>query len=169
MSLEVDSQDRWKAWSLGGVPRDAPGPEHESARDKEKDHGQSENVFLTVVTGWEQLLVALLANTQQFLHMEEQRTRLQQLLERARQLATERDLHAAAKQEASKELEAVLSEGRKLATFLRNGIKERYGNRSEKLVEFGVQPFRRRRKTGDTELPETKGASAPAPAKTIEV
>ena len=123
--------------------------------------------FSTVVTGWEQLLVALLANAPQFLHLEEQRTRLQQLLERARQLATEQDLHTAAKQEASKELEAVLLEGRKLATFLRNGVKDRYGNRNEKLVEFGLQPFRRRRReTGDTELPETKGASAPAAAKT---
>jgi hypothetical protein len=126
--------------------------------------------FSTVVTGWEQLLVALLANAQQFLHLEEQRTRLQQLLERARQLATERDLHAAAKQEASKELEAVLLEGRKLATFLRNGVKERFGNRSEKVVEFGLQPFRRRRReNGGVEAPETKGAPAPAPSKLIEV
>jgi hypothetical protein len=129
---------------------------------------RARTIFSTVVSSWEQLLVALLANTQQFLHLEEQRNRLQQLLERARQLATEQDLHTAAKQEASRELEVILADGKKLATFLRNGIKERYGNRSEKLLEFGVQPFRRRRKTGDTELPETKGAPAPAPAKTIE-
>ena len=126
-------------------------------------------VFSTIVSGWELLIVALLANAQQFLHLEEQRARLQQLLERARQLAAEQDLHTAAKQTASKELEAVLAEGRKLSTFLRNGVKERFGNRNEKLVEFGVQPFRRRRReTGDTEFPETKGASAPAPAQTVE-
>ena len=125
--------------------------------------------FSIVVVGWEQLLAALLANAQQFLHLEEQRVRLQQLLERARQLATEQDLHTAAKQEASKELEAVLAEGRKLATFLRTGVKERYGNRNEKLVEFGLQPFRRRRReTGDTQAPEPSGPSAPAPAKPIE-
>ncbi|HYO14264.1 MAG TPA: hypothetical protein VE685_13795 [Thermoanaerobaculia bacterium] len=123
-------------------------------------------VFSTLVTGWEQLLVALLANAQQFLHLEEQRNRLQQLLERARQLATEQDLHTAAKQEASKELEVILADGRKLATFLRNGVKERFGNRSEKLVEFGVQPFRRRRReTADTEFPETPGTPVPLPAK----
>jgi len=125
--------------------------------------------FSTVVTGWEQLLVALLANAPQFLHLEEQRSRLQQLLERARQLATEQDLHTAAKQEAAKELDAILADGMRLATFLRNGVKERYGNRSEKLVEFGLQPFRRRRReTGDTEAPETKGASAPAPAQPVK-
>ena len=125
-------------------------------------------VFSTLVSGWEQLLVALLANAQQFLHLEEQRNRLQQLLERARQLATEQDLHTAAKQEASKELEVILADGRKLATFLRNGVKERFGNRSEKLVEFGVQPFRRRRReTGDAELPETPGTSVPAPIKPL--
>ena len=119
-------------------------------------------VFSTIVGGWEQLLVALLANVQQFLHLEEQRNRLQQLLERARQLATEQDLHTAARQAASKELEVILADGKKLATFLRNGVKERYGNRNEKLVEFGLQPFRRRRRNaGDAELPETPGISSP--------
>jgi hypothetical protein len=122
-------------------------------------------VFSTVVGGWEQLLTALLANTQQFLHLEEQRNRLQQLLERARQLATEQDLHTAAKQEASKELKVILADGKKLATFLRNGVKERFGNRSEKLVEFGVQALpppppgdRRHRGAGDQGDPGSRQA-----------
>jgi hypothetical protein len=47
---------------------------------------------------------------------------------------------AAAKQEASKRIAELMSEGQKLMAFLDSGIKQHYGNRSEKLVEFGLQP-----------------------------
>jgi len=98
------------------------------------------------VTEWEHLLSTLAANTAQLPHLEVPRAKLQGFLEEVRSLAMEQGLHAANKQRASQQLRAALSNGKKLTTFLRTGLKEHYGNRSEKLVEFGIPPFRRRTK-----------------------
>ena len=118
--------------------------------------------FSTSVSGWERFITALAANAGDFTHVEEHRGQLQLLAERARALAVEHDLHTAAKQDAARQLAEVLGEGGRLATFLRNAVKVRYGNRSDKLLEFGVQPLRRRRRTsGEQEKPAP--AAAPAP------
>jgi len=50
--------------------------------------------------------------------------------------------HAAGKQQESKRLRELEINGSKLATFVANGVRQRYGDRSEKLTEFGLQPFR---------------------------
>lgn len=118
--------------------------------------------FSTVVSGWERFMTALAANASDFTHVEAHRGELQLLLERARALAVEHDLHTAAKQDAARQLAEVLGEGSKLATFLRNAVKVRYGNRSDKLLEFGVQPLRRRRRSaGEQEKPAPSSAPAP--------
>jgi hypothetical protein len=53
-----------------------------------------------------------------------------------------------AKQEVSRRLAELMQEGNKLVTFLDAGVKQQYGNRAEKLVEFGLQPFRSRPRLG---------------------
>ena len=63
---------------------------------------------------------------------------------------------AAAKQDATQRLNDLLTEGRKLVTFLRGGVKQRYGDKSEKLVEFDLAPARQRVKT-------PKAAKTPSP------
>jgi len=66
--------------------------------------------------------------------------------------------------EATKNLQAVLVEGRKLATFLRGGVKQRYGDRSEKLVEFGLAPFPQKAKaTVEPKPPVTPPPPTPHP------
>ena len=105
------------------------------------------------VTDWEHLLNTLAANTAELPHLEAPRAKLQGFLEEVRSLAMQQDLHAANKQLASTQLRAALSNGKKLTTFLRTGLKEHYGNRSEKLVEFGIPPFRRRTKKDPTVKP----------------
>jgi hypothetical protein len=118
-------------------------------------------VFLsTVVSGWERFLTALAANLNDFSHLEEHRGQLQLLLERARALTVEHNLHTAAKQDAARQLAEVLAEGSKLATFLRNAVKVRYGNRNDKLLEFGVPPLRRRRRSLE---PQEKPTPTAAP------
>ena len=58
--------------------------------------------------------------------------------------------------------QSLLTEAERLITVLLLAVKQHYGIRSEKLAEFGIQPFRgRRRKEEPT--PETAGA-APTPA-----
>jgi hypothetical protein len=115
--------------------------------------------FSDFVTEWEHLLNTLAANTADLPHLEAPRAKLQGLLEEVRSLAMQQDLHAANKQLASKQLQTTLANGKKLTTFLRTGLKEHYGNRSEKLVEFGVPPFRRRSKKDPAVTPPPTGPS----------
>lgn len=93
---------------------------------------------------WETLLAALEQNGDSLPHLALPRERLQALLAEARGALTVQAVHVAAKQEAGRKLTAALDKGGKLATFLRTGIREHYGNRSEKLAEFRIQPFRGR-------------------------
>ena len=115
-------------------------------------------------TGWEQLIATLTANAADLPHLEAPRIKLQGFLEEVLSLSQEQDLHDASKQTASLRLESLMTNGKKLATFLRTGIREHYGNRSPKLVEFGIQPFRRG-KAGETEtlppVPEQAGPETP--------
>jgi hypothetical protein len=96
------------------------------------------------LNSWETLLASLEANGGDFPQLETYRQQLGEMLTRARQATIEQAAMAASKQDASKRLKALLADGRKLATFLRNGVRQRYGDRAEKLVEFNLQPFRGR-------------------------
>ncbi|HEY0556562.1 MAG TPA: hypothetical protein VGG20_20070 [Thermoanaerobaculia bacterium] len=111
------------------------------------------------LTEWEHLLNTLAANTADLPHLETSRVKLQGFLEDVRSLAMQQDLHAANKQLASKQLRATLSNGKKLTTFLRTGLKEHYGNRNDKLVEFGIPTFRRKKKDA-TDTPPPDGPTA---------
>ena len=120
--------------------------------------------FSDFVTDWEQLLVSLLANIAELPHLEAPRAKLQALLEEVRALVTQQDVHTAAKQQISQRLKILLATGKKLATFLRTGIKEHFGNRNEKLVEFGVQTFRRRKQDPAVTKPPVPGPTPEPPA-----
>lgn len=127
--------------------------------------------FSDYVTEWEHLLNTLAVNSADLPHLETSRAKLQGFLDEVRNLAMQQDLHASSKQAASQSLKATLANGKKLTTFLRTGLKEHYGNRSEKLVEFGIPPFRRKKKeaagtpppTGPTTGPATGPTTTPAP------
>ncbi len=121
--------------------------------------------YADFVTRWEKLIVALLANTADLPHLEVPRTKLQGLLDEVRSLVTQQDVHAAAKQQISQRLKNVLADGRKLATFLRTGIKEHFGNRNEKLVEFNVQPFRRKKAEPVVKPPQPEPPPQPTASK----
>jgi hypothetical protein len=75
-------------------------------------------------------------------HLESQIGRLESLLNRAGDLMAQQAALTAQKQEVSKTLAEVVGEARKLMTFLDTGLRLHYGNRSERLVAFGQQPFR---------------------------
>jgi hypothetical protein len=66
----------------------------------------------------------------------------------------------AGKQDLTQQFRATLSNGLRLATILRKGLKQHYGIRSEKLAEFGLQPFRGRTKRE----PETPPVETSAPS-----
>jgi hypothetical protein len=59
-----------------------------------------------------------------------------------KRLIIERNFHEARKQEATRGIQELLVKGRPEATFLRDGLKMRYGRGSEQLTRFGIRPFR---------------------------
>jgi uncharacterized membrane protein YccC len=120
------------------------------------------------LNGWDRLLDPLEANAQDFPHLEAQRQELVAIRAEAREVSAEQAAMAAAKQERTKRLQTLLVEGRKLATFLRNGIRQRYGNRSEKLVEFDLKPFRGRPRPAAEPAKPAPPPPPPAPTNPVE-
>jgi hypothetical protein len=109
---------------------------------------------------------AMLANVDKLTPYEESRVRFGGLVGVAQELNREQAALTAAKQEASRKLQEVLREALRLATVLRFAIKDHFGPDSEKLVEFGLQPFRGKTRTKpDEPVPE---APAPATAPSAE-
>lgn len=109
-----------------------------------------------------QNLVATMApNIKEVPHLEAPLEKLGGLLSQAGPLITLQADLAAQRQEVSKKLRELLTEARRLGNFLRVGLKQHYGPRSEKLTTFKLQPFRGR-KTAKPQEPETPPAPAPA-------
>src|SRR5258706_15388727 len=103
---------------------------------------------------WEGLLTSVVANAAELPALEAARTDLQKKMEEIQALRVQHGLHQAAKQDALKKIASAIKEAQQLAAFLRTGVRQRFGKESEKLIEFGVPPFRsRKRKTGDAPAP----------------
>lgn len=105
------------------------------------------------------LVATMAANNKELPHLEVSRAQLEALLSQMGPLITLQADLAAQRQEASKALRELLTAARRLGSFLRAGLKQHYGPRSEKLAAFKLQPFRGR-KTAKPEEP----ANPPAPA-----
>lgn len=65
------------------------------------------------------------------------------LLTEMRDLGIQQDAQTAAVQQTTLEINDRLKRGKLLVTRLRNGIKAHYGTRTEKVLEFGIRPFRK--------------------------
>ncbi len=111
------------------------------------------------LSGWQDLTTALAANAAELPHLETRRVLLADMLKQAQDLTAQQAALAASKQEVSKKLQAVLDQGRKAASFLRLGVKQNYGTRSEKLAEFRLPVFRGRAKAA---APAAAGGTTPS-------
>jgi hypothetical protein len=85
---------------------------------------------------------AVESNIEELAHLKEPVARAQTLLGVLTGLEADQASLTADRQDVTKRLGEVVSELQKLLVFLDAGVRHRYGNRSEKLVEFGQQPFR---------------------------
>ncbi|MFL6290031.1 MAG: hypothetical protein ACJ759_03970 [Thermoanaerobaculia bacterium] len=102
----------------------------------------NEWLYMNKVHGWDKMDVAVTANAEKVPNLEVNLAGLRERAQRARNLFAQQAALQAAKQEVTKELQQVIQEGDALVKFLREGLKAYLGKRSEKLIEFGVQPFR---------------------------
>jgi len=103
---------------------------------------------------WSRLGVTVRANSADLPHLDTPVSQLEALLAQGVDLTKEQGAFRASKQERSQQLQSVLAAGTRLATLLRNAVTQHYGPTSEKLTEFGLQPFRGRK---------AKPAPAPVP------
>jgi predicted component of type VI protein secretion system len=120
------------------------------------------NTYPETFAEWRRLVKPLTTNNGDTPHLEGHRTRLEALMTQVEEIEKQQAALAAAKQEASQQLKALIAEGRKVAAFLKAGIRERYGRTAEKLVEYGLQPFRGN-KSAKLEKPVEVKPPAPTP------
>jgi len=94
---------------------------------------------------------------------------LNRVIAEADQIVVDQVAFQASKQRSSQRLKILVTEGNQLTDVLKTLARQHYGNGSEKLVEFDVQPFRGRTKPTvaptPTPVPEL-GTPAPTPATT---
>ncbi len=103
---------------------------------------------------------ALAANSSELAHLEGMRVRFETLVSEAQAIAQQQAALVASKQEASKRMQALLTEGLRVATGMERMLLEFYGLRAEKLAEFGLQPFRGRTRRSN-QKPEPEEPSPP--------
>ena len=120
----------------------------------------TERRYMNRINGWAQVAAGVSSNPQGTEHLQPGAVRLQGLHTRAGELSVKQAALTTAKQEVTKELQQVLREGDALADFLRTGARAHFGADSEKMIEFGMQPFRGRKLS-----PEAKATRAEAKAK----
>ena len=118
-----------------------------------------ETTYAGMLGDWDRWAAALTANELELGHLQVPKEQLISLALRGKALIQQQSELTAAKQDASKELKVTLVEGQRLVTLLRVAVRQHYGIDSEKLAEFGMQPFRglRRRK-----------AEEPPPVETVQ-
>lgn len=96
---------------------------------------------------------SLEAHAAEIPHLESPRVKFASLFAEIKDLAAQQAALTAQKQEVTKKLSALLIDGKELLTFLKVGVKQHFGKRAEKLVAFGIQPFRSRRRKAADGLP----------------
>jgi hypothetical protein len=111
----------------------------------------------------QKLSTALASNSGDLPNLAGSIAQLTALVTQAQEAAKVQAALTASKQEASKQLNAVVADTERLGTVLQMAIKQHYGIRAEKLAEFGLQPFRGRRFAKPA--PETPGSPTPATPK----
>ena|SRR5687768_8650158 len=123
-------------------------------------------LYMNKVNGWAQVAAGVTANEAQVPQLLGGLSRLEVLIALMRSLSVQFAALRASKQELAQQIQAALREGDALADFLKTGARAHYGNDSEKLVEFGVQPFRGRTKKKVTEPPPAPEKVAPSDSAT---
>jgi hypothetical protein len=125
---------------------------------------RTEKSYADVVTGWKELGAGFASNAGKTPHLETHSQELEDVRAQVESLSAQQAVHTAAKQDLTKRIQVLLDEGQKLATFLRVGVRQHYGRDSEKLVEYGLQPFRGIKRPTTTPPPPPVETSPPGEA-----
>ena len=110
---------------------------------------------------WQDLLTKLEAKIAELPQLEPFRVKLAAILVQVLSISQQQDDMRASKQSASKQLRKLTAEGNRAAALLRVAIKDHYGPDEEKVAAFGLQPFRGRKVTPDSEEPAPEQLETP--------
>ena len=98
---------------------------------------------------WQQFVTAMEANASDLQHLEPLRLDLVDVLSQVQTISTEEKARRSERQQSTQKRKEVLARGKDIASRLQAGVKAVYGPKSEKLVEFGTLPFRKRVRRND--------------------
>lgn len=138
----------------------APGFEPERLKMEKKM--PQETTYAGMQGEWKQLMTTIEANAAELGHLEAPRVKLGGLLTQVEEIQKQQKALTASKQEASRQLGVLMTEGQRLANAMRTMLREHYGIRAEKLAEFGMQPFRGRNRSQKAKKAK-QAPSEPAP------
>lgn len=116
------------------------------------------------VAEWRFTITRVDANPEDLAPAQADRARLENALMNVEEAKQRQKFHQSQFQQATRDLEAAIAEGRVLHTKIRNFIRAIFGLTAEKLVEFKIQPRRSKKKPPqpgptppETAAPETDG------------
>ncbi|HET9225953.1 MAG TPA: hypothetical protein VFR31_04760 [Thermoanaerobaculia bacterium] len=113
----------------------------------------SVRLYMNKVNGWDKMDTAVTANGSQLDPLAAKLPELRDKGNELRSLYAEHAALAAARQTVTEEMQRVLDEGEQIFRLLREGLRQHYGKRNQKLIEFGVDPLPSRPRTDTTPPP----------------
>jgi len=119
-------------------------------------------MYMHKVAGWEVTATGLTANQPELQHLDGHRLQLQEQTVQFKELSTQFNALIATKQDVCKEMQELFRRVEALMIFLRAAVRQHYGKDSEKLIEFGLQPYRGRTPSPKAPLPEATKPAEPA-------
>ena len=124
-------------------------------------------LYMNKVNGWEKMDTAMTGNDAEVAHLGFKLPTLRDRSQRMRGLYARHAALAAERQAITQEMQKLVDEGDQIFRMLRESLKDHYGKRNEKLVEFGVEPVRtatiqRRRRESKKEKEAAAAAQLPA-------
>ena len=124
-------------------------------------------LYMNKVNGWEKMDTAMTANDKEVAHLGFKLPKLRDNSQKMRVLYARHAALAAERQAITQEMQTLIDEGDQIFRMLREAVKDHYGKRNEKLVEFGVEPVRtatiqRRRRESTKEKEAAAAAQLPA-------
>lgn len=128
-------------------------------------------LYMNKVNGWAKMDAAMTANDTEVAHLGFRLPDLRDRSQRMRSLYARHAALAAERQAITREMQNLIDEGDQIFRMLREAVKDHYGKRNEKLVEFGVEPLRtstiqrrRRESKKKAEAAAQLPAESPVPA-----
>lgn len=119
--------------------------------------------YMHTVAGWEATNTGLTANKVE--HLEPKRIELEEKMIQFKEKSTQHAVLTTSKQEVGKEMQVLFRQIETLVAFIRAGVRQHYGKDSEKMIEFGLQPFRGRKSSEEkaAKSKKSKASAEPTP------